>query len=127
MFRCGKCNQTTLSHQPVNRVVVQQRSKTYTNVIQRGFNEKVVDSTGWEIGAELLVCPTCYKDMTGLDPVLFEPPPTVVPANPPEDKRKNHRKHRYNNDNSNKNNTHKNQNNQPRNKPVVEVVPALKK
>lgn len=76
MFRCGRCNCQVGLRQPVNRVVVEERSAFYperpraTSIPGKERKEWKTDpgGTGMQIVREISACPECYKVLTGKEP-----------------------------------------------------------
>lgn len=77
MFRCENkgCHKVVERHQPVNRIVVETRPKTYVNYIKKGYNDTIkVETEGEEIAREIDVCPECFFNITGLQPARSTAP-----------------------------------------------------
>lgn len=75
MFRCENehCGIVVHPRQPVNRIVLERRERTYEVVRKRGKNKGKVETVhGWEIVKELKVCPKCYRTLTGKAPKIVE-------------------------------------------------------
>lgn len=75
MFRCEnkKCNKVCEPRQPQHTVVVQTRDKQYQRKIYKhGKVVHVEDTYGTEIVKELKVCPECYQQMTGEEPMRIQ-------------------------------------------------------
>lgn len=74
MYECqaDKCKKNggtpiTPSKQPLNKIVIDKRPKTYQRIIRKGRGREYTEEIkGWEIVKELSVCAPCYERMTGL-------------------------------------------------------------
>jgi hypothetical protein len=108
MFKCQNCNGNTEANQPVNKIIVKHRDRSYFNLIENPFRRqsREVNSEGWEIEKEIRVCATCYTQLTGKEArKTIKREQEVVKEEKPRDDRKFEQKKR----------------------PVVEVVNPLKK
>lgn len=79
MFKCESkdspdCVRVTSPRQPANYVIVEQRPQKYQNYIKKGFSTYLKVSEGREIVRQINTCPSCYKFLTGNEPMLFQPP-----------------------------------------------------
>jgi hypothetical protein len=84
MFQCQKCNKTVPAGHPTNRIVVEKREREYEKEIYYGRLSGTVEQVkGWEIAKELIVCPECYSESTGLAARVIETPqPPIQKAKP---------------------------------------------
>lgn len=86
MFTCQVCGTTTKPRQPINVVITDKRPQTYKRFFWQDDNDRrpprweMVE--GWEIVKERHVCPTCYKDLTGLAPKMVEERTVVLIEKP---------------------------------------------
>ena len=69
MFKCQQCGKSTKSNQPENKVIMETRDKNYENTVRKSRYNKQKFSNGWEIVKEIRVCPKCYKQITGQEPL----------------------------------------------------------
>jgi hypothetical protein len=124
-FKCEKCNKQQPAGQPVNFVVTETRQKTYSNEIVHGkMRGTIEESVGTEIVREIRACPACYRELTGLDPLVIVPVAAVAKA-PKVHQREDHRE-RWRNPRHGKGNRDQNKDQRPqRPAPVVEVVNKL--
>ena len=85
-FVCMKCKQAQVPGSKMNKVVTDQRDKTYETVTQNERNRSTSTeiSRGWEIVREIAVCNDCFKNMTGNNGRVVQTPPappkTVRPS-----------------------------------------------
>lgn len=91
MFKCENCGDQVGINQPMNKAVVERRSRDYENIIRPpqwnpkapyegprsgpgGYNKiKTIYSSGWEIVKEIETCPKCFLSLTGKEPHVREP------------------------------------------------------
>ena len=115
MFRCENkgCNKVVPRYQPINKIVTETRPARYVNEpTKRGRTE--VETFGEEIVKEINVCPECYTNMTGEQPLRIARP------SPPAKKKRS-----FKSDNRRpwQNPRQKNRREQPEKKqPLVETV-----
>jgi len=93
MFKCQNkgCHRLVPRYQPVNRVVLETRSKNYVNHIKKGRNEMTVETSGEEIVREIDVCPECYTNITGEQPARSAQPAPPVQKHRPQRKMRDDR------------------------------------
>lgn len=139
MFRCENehCNITVPPRQPVNRIVIERRERTYEKTIMRGKDKgKVKEINGWEIVKEINVCPKCYRILTGKAPKVVQEIKKPEFENKPRrkfDKKFDKKKKPWQNQNNKKKQTQNTEKHTPkkedtlkRKKPIVEVINPIK-
>ncbi len=111
MFTCENCNTTVRTRQPENKVVTEKRIKQYQKKSKTDRHD--VDLIyGWEIVKEIRACPSCFEQLTGMEPRL------IVEQSPPTTQRQRRRKKSFQDEHPHK----KRHVNHQRKKPVVEKV-----
>jgi hypothetical protein len=63
MFVCQISGRVSKPGEKPFKVVTKTRPKTYTNKVMRGEKEVIINSTGWEIVEEKMVCEKVYNRM----------------------------------------------------------------
>lgn len=125
MFRCENkgCHKNVERHQPVNRIIVETRERTYVNWRKKGRRDEMkIETHGEEIVEEISVCPECYFNITGLQPARSAQPMAPVP-------KRRHRRRMSEEQRTWRNPKRPNRKNKDepvKKKPVVEKVERLK-
>lgn len=138
MFKCTNCGDQVAVNQPMNKVIVERRSRNYENLPKppkykdknrqgpreqgrnRSYRQNPTYTSGWEIVKEIGVCPKCFLSFTGKQPKIKEPTPPKR-ANPRFIDEESTRKY-----GGNRNKPYEPRQQKERKVPVVEVVNPVK-